>query len=143
MTERPIVGADNPAWNGGRRIRADGYVLIWTPDGERLEHRVVMERNLGRALRAEEVVHHRDGDKSNNSPENLEVMSQSEHASLHAPDLLARRNGHRGQSNPRAKLTEADVAVIRSSSASGRSLASRFGVNPSTIHRIRNGSGWL
>lgn len=49
------------------------------------EHRVVAERILGRTLRDGEIVHHRDGDKRNNNPENLVVFSsQSEHAKFHA-----------------------------------------------------------
>ena len=46
-------------------------------------HRVVMEQVLGRKLRKGEIVHHIDGDKWNNSPENLQVMTQSEHIKLH------------------------------------------------------------
>ena len=46
-------------------------------------HRVVMEEKLGRKLESWEIVHHIDGDKWNNSPENLEVMTQSEHMKLH------------------------------------------------------------
>lgn len=89
-----VAGERNPAWAGGRRRRRDGYWLIWTPDGERLEHRVVAERSLGRPLQADEIVHHRDGDKGNNAPSNLEVMSQREHARLHAPGMHAARYGH-------------------------------------------------
>ena len=47
------------------------------------EHRYVMEQHLGRALRADEVVHHKDGNKLNNALDNLEIMSRAEHASLH------------------------------------------------------------
>lgn len=51
---------------------------------------VIAEQMLGRALLPGEVVHHRDGDKLNNSSENLDVLqSQSEHATLHGSD----RNG--------------------------------------------------
>lgn len=51
--------------------------------GER-EHRVVMEKKLGRPLKPGEVVHHIDGDKHNNAPENLMVFaSQTEHATWH------------------------------------------------------------
>lgn len=71
------VGPNNPSWRGGRRVRSDGYVIVWTPYGERLEHRVVIEQYIGRPLSDSEIVHHRDGDKSNNDPENLAVMSQS------------------------------------------------------------------
>lgn len=46
-------------------------------------HRVVMEQVLGRKLLKGEIVHHIDGDKWNNSPENLKVMTQSEHIKLH------------------------------------------------------------
>ena len=46
-------------------------------------HRVVAEEMLGRALLPGEIVHHKDGDKWNNAPENLEVMTQAEHARIH------------------------------------------------------------
>ena len=51
------------------------------------EHRVVAEQLLGRSLTDDEVVHHVDGNKRNNTPDNLMVLpSQSEHAKLHLRD---------------------------------------------------------
>ena len=48
-------------------------------------HRIVAEQKLGRPLNADEVVHHLDGDKRNNSPDNIRVFpSQKEHAEFHA-----------------------------------------------------------
>ena len=50
----------------------------------RHEHRAAAEAILGRELRPGEVVHHIDGDKRNNSPENLWIFpSQAEHARWH------------------------------------------------------------
>jgi hypothetical protein len=47
------------------------------------EHRRVAEKMLGRKLKPNEIVHHIDGDKRNNKPENLKVMTQSEHIREH------------------------------------------------------------
>jgi hypothetical protein len=52
-------------------------------------HRVLAENALGRLLAADEDVHHRDGNKANNSIENLEVVKHGEHAKLHNPELDA------------------------------------------------------
>ena len=84
----PRSGEGHRDWKGGRIVDKDGYVLLYCPDHPRgrkhtkyvLEHRLVMEKKLGRLLEACEVVHHIDKDKKNNSPDNLEVFSHnSEH----------------------------------------------------------------
>lgn len=46
-------------------------------------HRIVAEQILGRPLEVGEIVHHIDGNKRNNDPSNLMVMTQSEHCRLH------------------------------------------------------------
>jgi len=56
----------------------------------RHEHRVIAEQLVGRPLRSDEHVHHRDEDKQNNDPENLLVLQAKEHVALHAK--LRRRN---------------------------------------------------
>lgn len=55
-----------------------------TKSGWVLEHRVVMSRKIGRTLLSGEIVHHRDGNKKNNSPENLELLdNQFSHGVAH------------------------------------------------------------
>ncbi len=52
------------------------------------EHRVVMEKLLGRTLSSDEIVHHKDHDKRNNDPSNLELTSRSHHPTIHAKQKL-------------------------------------------------------
>jgi hypothetical protein len=58
------------------------------------EHRVVAERIMGRSLYEGEVVHHKNHDRSDNRPENLEVIaSHSEHMKAHMTSEEARKRG--------------------------------------------------
>ncbi len=49
----------------------------------KLVHRWIMEKQLGRKLYRYEVVHHIDRNKLNNSPYNLQVMSREQHNKIH------------------------------------------------------------
>lgn len=67
----------------------DGYVRIRCPQhpkqakGEVLLHRLIMENNLGRFLRSNEVVHHLDGNGLNNALENLVLTNTTDHHRLY------------------------------------------------------------
>lgn len=77
----------------GRHKRKDGYYREYDStclDNRSLEHRKVVERHLGRKLRLDEIVHHIDGNKSNNAINNLRVMSRPEHSRLHMLKRLGR-----------------------------------------------------
>ena len=64
--------------------KGTGEGKTYTKDHGRHEHRSAAEQILGRPLLPGEVVHHIDGDKKNNAPENLMVFpSQAEHARWH------------------------------------------------------------
>lgn len=85
-------GPRNHNWRGGRSVASNGYVLVRVGVGQpeadcrgyAYEHRLVARRMLGRPLRKGEQVHHRDHDKTNNSPENLLVVgSFAEHRIHH------------------------------------------------------------
>lgn len=58
---------------GTERRTVDGYILVKTIDGWRNQHSLVMEQKLGRKLAKGESVHHIDGDRQNNAPDNLEL----------------------------------------------------------------------
>ena len=78
-------------WKGGRKLRKDGYFEVMVKNHPRkdrngyvLEHRLIMEKHLGRYLTSKEVVHHKDNNRQNNDIENLELLcGQSEHVTIH------------------------------------------------------------
>jgi len=68
----------------GYSFKACGYVQITTgPHKHRGQHVVIMEGIIGRRLKKGECVHHKDRNKSNNKPENLQLMTLSSHTALH------------------------------------------------------------
>lgn len=78
------TGQRNPRWNGGRWKGVNGYIILNTSEGEKYEHRVVMEEITGRPLRPEEEVHHRNHVRDDNRPENLQLMANhAEHMAAH------------------------------------------------------------
>ena len=88
-------GSANPNWKGGRSYHKAGYVMISCPthprasNGYVFEHILVVEEMLGRQLHGNENVHHRNGLKADNRPENLEVWTRPHPAGARMTDLVA------------------------------------------------------
>lgn len=81
---------------GEKHVDGDGYVQVFAPshpsvrtNGYYPEHRMVMESVLGRPLRSDESVHHKNGVRHDNRPENLELWARFQPAGQRVSDLVA------------------------------------------------------
>lgn len=88
-------GEFNDNWKGGRVKHSNGYVYVRQKDHPRalknggyvLEHILVAERYIGRYLKYGEVIHHINGVKDDNRPENLYITNHTEHMRLHSQGI--------------------------------------------------------
>jgi hypothetical protein len=79
----PKAKAPSEVRSGVVFLNRDGYMLQWAPNhpfanshGEVCQHRLVVELRLGRFLEPHERVHHKNGDRTDNRPENLELWKR-------------------------------------------------------------------
>lgn len=124
----------------GTRITPTGYVEYTRGEYKgRLAHVVAMELNIGRSLAKDEVVHHKDEDKTNNDLSNLELMTRADHARHHREEEKERGGG-------RVKISQEKAEQIRKIYASGgistRALGKQFEISGKQVSAIVRGEAW-
>lgn len=130
-----------------QRLRPDGYkqVLLTDDAGEQKNlrvHRLVAAAFIGGP--ADKQINHKDGVKTNNTVENLEIVSHKENMA-HSRSVLGNKHGAVGERNGNSKLKESDIPEILERRGRGEtytSIASDYGVARQTIGDICTGRYW-
>lgn len=149
----------HPNWKGGRS-KSKGYYWAFVPEkghpssGYRkkmFEHKIVMEAYLGRRLRQNEVVHHKNHKRDDNRIENLEVMDRRCHSRLHMlgtkmPEEIKaklsriRQGQNQGESHPQflSHVTKEKIEFLQSMGLSAPKIAWVMGMSPCGMrHRMK------
>lgn len=87
------------------------------------EHVLVMEKLLGRYLEPGECVHHKDENKENNRPDNLELTTNAEHARHHARE--------------RGEMSYEEAVRLLAEGLTPGEVAARFKVSVSAVYKAR------
>lgn len=96
-------------------------------------HRYIMECYLGRKLNSNEIVHHKDGNKLNNSIDNLELCTRSEHIKKHYEEIGGKEN----QFNKIYNLPEAEIKKLyQDTNMTHKKLAKKYGCSTGTIFNV-------
>lgn len=83
------------------RVFVSGYYYLYMPNHPNAikkkryvaEHRYNLEQKIGRYLKKNEIAHHINGNKRDNSPKNLELLTTSQHNKHHAKSRKRKYNG--------------------------------------------------
>lgn len=139
--EKVDRGEPDECWEWQASTYTSGYGSININGYMTGAHRVAYELEHGEQPGDDWVLHHCDNKLCVN-PDHLYLGDRSDNAK----DAFARGlNSNEGERNPRANLTEDDVAEIRERASEGESqydLADEFGIDQSTVTHILTGRTW-
>lgn len=127
---------------GKNKIGVDGgYQYYIGNNGEKVYiHREVLEKKIGRKLLPHEIAHHKDHDKQNNNPDNLEVKNKITHGKVHC-----KKEEMFGIKNINSKLNPILVKEIRYKAEQGQtftSIGKQYNIDRRTVSNIFYRKSW-
>lgn len=123
-----------------------GYNVITVRKGDEQKqvrvHRFIWECLIGEIPR-DKVINHKNGDKTDNRLDNLELMTNQENI-IHAWETLGRVS-IKGEDKPQAKLTEEqakEIIDLCKQGLSNKIIGNRYEIHPNYVSLIRHNKRW-
>lgn len=138
--ERYVIKRDG-CWEWSGSTDARGYCRLNVNGTPQLAHRISFRLHFG-DFPDEMTICHKCDNPTCTNPEHLFLGTQATNVADMHQKGRARKRGKKGDDHHAAKLTDADVRLIRSSSEPTTALATRFNVSRPTIHAILVGKTW-
>jgi len=136
ILENVAIDASSGCWNWTASQNGAGYGQIAVERKPRLAHRISYELHRGLIPHGMFVCHHCDNRACVN-PDHLFLGTAADNAADR--DNKGRQIIYSGSKHGSSKLTEEEVAEIRSSREPHRAIGQKFGISGSQVSRIRTG----
>lgn len=131
-----IEKVESGCWEWTAQLRPDGYAMIWHEGGSRRAHRIAYEVFKNEKLNAHDVLCHRCDNRKCVNPAHIFIGTRGDNVR----DAASKDRMPFGSSHWNARLTDTQVEMIRSiKGVPNQEIARQFGVNSSTISRLRSG----